>query len=594
MKKLILFLLFTTTLLAQNPTKNAAGFYAGSGTMNASAIGQFDSTNKGFLFPRMTTTQRNAISSPTTSLVIFNTTTGEYNYWNGSAWTTFGGGGVASVTGTAVTGTSTNPIVNVPTLQEVTDAGATTDRDILVNSIGGNSDFLEIKDASGVVQWFFDAASFSANFDKNNLTADRYISMPDGNGFLDLTEIVTSNKIASNQVGYTANGTLTFTDPTPETNKGYVVHVIGGTSTIGGVGYTTGALVYRFYNGSSWLSKDYGTGGSSSWGGITGTLSSQTDLQSALDLKANLASPTLTGTPNAPTQASNDNTTKIATTAYADAKVQNSLSASTTIAPSATAVNTALTNITSLTSPAQTQIDNTFFKKLIYEKYGWFLPTGIQSSSTFFDGSFSASATTAFTLSGNSGSTVNNGMVMFSTTATAGTLAFIRRNDSYNFVNTTAKIIRRIKYNSNISDGRFFCGLTKGNRFLAPTDVSLTTLTNIVGVCKISTSNNLHFICNDNTGTATTIDLGSSYLANNVTDYDFFITIEQLASSYIVTVERVTPSTGATISTTQTFSSDIPDRTTGFVQICTWITNNATASIASYYDGGGVFSFVNQ
>ena len=36
--------------------------------------------------------------------------------------------------------------------------------------------------------------------------------------------------------------------------------------------------------------------GSSAWGGITGTLSAQTDLQNALNLKANLASPTFTGT----------------------------------------------------------------------------------------------------------------------------------------------------------------------------------------------------------------------------------------------------------------------------------------------------------
>ena len=36
--------------------------------------------------------------------------------------------------------------------------------------------------------------------------------------------------------------------------------------------------------------------GSAVWGGITGTLSSQTDLQDALDLKANLESPTFTGT----------------------------------------------------------------------------------------------------------------------------------------------------------------------------------------------------------------------------------------------------------------------------------------------------------
>ena len=38
------------------------------------------------------------------------------------------------------------------------------------------------------------------------------------------------------------------------------------------------------------------------------------------------------------TQSANDNTTKIATTAYADAKVQNSLSLSTTVAPSTTSI----------------------------------------------------------------------------------------------------------------------------------------------------------------------------------------------------------------------------------------------------------------
>ena len=113
MKKLILLLLVTTLGFAQAPTKNANGFFAGTGTMNASAIGQFDSTSKGFLFPRMTTTQRNAIASPATSLVIYNTTTGAYNYWNGTAWTTFGGGGV-------------------PTLQQVTDEGNETTQHIKV------------------------------------------------------------------------------------------------------------------------------------------------------------------------------------------------------------------------------------------------------------------------------------------------------------------------------------------------------------------------------------------------------------------------------------------------------------------------------
>jgi hypothetical protein len=64
------------------------------------------------------------------------------------------------------------------------------------------------------------------------------------------------------------------------------------------------------------------------WGGITGTLSSQTDLQTALDLKAPLASPALTGNPTAPTAATGDNDTSIATTAF----VQQELAAGTAVA----------------------------------------------------------------------------------------------------------------------------------------------------------------------------------------------------------------------------------------------------------------------
>jgi hypothetical protein len=52
------------------------------------------------------------------------------------------------------------------------------------------------------------------------------------------------------------------------------------------------------------------------WGSITGTLSSQTDLQSALNLKSPLASPAFTGTPTAPTPSPGTDSTQIATTAW--------------------------------------------------------------------------------------------------------------------------------------------------------------------------------------------------------------------------------------------------------------------------------------
>tara|TARA_R100001443_G_scaffold2698_3_gene8832 strand:+ start:2712 stop:5108 length:2397 start_codon:yes stop_codon:yes gene_type:complete len=52
-------------------------------------------------------------------------------------------------------------------------------------------------------------------------------------------------------------------------------------------------------------------------------ISEITNLQTSLDAKAPLASPTLTGTPTAPTAASNTNTTQIATTAYVQTELSD-------------------------------------------------------------------------------------------------------------------------------------------------------------------------------------------------------------------------------------------------------------------------------
>ena len=60
----------------------------GASTINASAQLQIESTTKGFLPPRMTTTQKNAISSPATGLVVYDTTLNKLAVYTGSAWET--------------------------------------------------------------------------------------------------------------------------------------------------------------------------------------------------------------------------------------------------------------------------------------------------------------------------------------------------------------------------------------------------------------------------------------------------------------------------------------------------------------------------
>ncbi|HEB27652.1 MAG TPA: hypothetical protein ENI05_07720, partial [Porticoccus sp.] len=77
------------TFIDQDVKVAAAPQFSGlglGGAPGASAICQMDSTTKGFLPPRMTPTQRDAIVSPATGLLVFNTTGNGYNFYTGANW----------------------------------------------------------------------------------------------------------------------------------------------------------------------------------------------------------------------------------------------------------------------------------------------------------------------------------------------------------------------------------------------------------------------------------------------------------------------------------------------------------------------------
>jgi hypothetical protein len=67
-------------------TGTAYGLFGPLAAYDASAVVVMGSTTQGFLPPKMTTTQRDAIGSPSEGLVVYNTTTKVLNFYNGSVW----------------------------------------------------------------------------------------------------------------------------------------------------------------------------------------------------------------------------------------------------------------------------------------------------------------------------------------------------------------------------------------------------------------------------------------------------------------------------------------------------------------------------
>src|ERR1700760_159713 len=90
LKLLIVFQLVTVSkIFAQNFAINSTGSLP-----DTSAMLDISSSNKGFLMPRLTTTQMNAIPLPATGLIIFNTTINAFEVNVGTAaspsWQTLG------------------------------------------------------------------------------------------------------------------------------------------------------------------------------------------------------------------------------------------------------------------------------------------------------------------------------------------------------------------------------------------------------------------------------------------------------------------------------------------------------------------------
>jgi hypothetical protein len=98
---------------------NTGSLTVGANTaIDGTAVLDARSTTKGVLLPRMTTTQKNAISSPTDGLLVYDSTTHFLNFFNGSFW----------LQGATLTGTETltNKTLTTPIFSSIFNGGTLT------------------------------------------------------------------------------------------------------------------------------------------------------------------------------------------------------------------------------------------------------------------------------------------------------------------------------------------------------------------------------------------------------------------------------------------------------------------------------------
>ncbi len=253
MKKLvtlsiILFVITQIKISAQTNTFPSTGS-AGIGTIApaASSILEMQSTNQGMLVPRMTKTQRDAILSPATGLLIFqtNSTPGFY-YYTGAAWTAVSAKGA----NTALANLSPTTAINaalLPNANNTLDLGSSilNWNEIYVNAIKFMDGTTQSTAGGGATYTAGTGISIAGSVISNTgdtNAADDLTTATNHSG--DVTGLYNNLQIGSGAVGTTeiADGTVSSTD---------ILNATIAAADLSAMGATSGQVMQ--YNGASWV-----------------------------------------------------------------------------------------------------------------------------------------------------------------------------------------------------------------------------------------------------------------------------------------------------------------------------------------------------
>lgn len=132
-QKIIHFIL-ATFFAIQIASAQSVAINADGSNAHLSAILDLKSNDKGMLVPRMTTTQRTSIPSPAAGLLVYDTDTNNFWFYNGVGWTqlTTGGSGSWTAIGNNITNSNTGRVgigTNSPLARLAVDSGIVVDQE---------------------------------------------------------------------------------------------------------------------------------------------------------------------------------------------------------------------------------------------------------------------------------------------------------------------------------------------------------------------------------------------------------------------------------------------------------------------------------
>jgi len=229
-------------------------------------------------------------------------------------------------------------------------------------------------------------------------------------------------------------------------------------------------------------------------------------------------------------------------------------------------------------------VDNTFQATIARNKVGFWSWAGNTTTVTDASWGLPAPSTSGNASTRNVATTrlfTSMRRIGYTTGTTTGTTAGVRSGVAQFWRGNAATLggfyfIARFGFSNTIpvTAVRAFVGLSAVTGTPSNAEPNSSTYNNSVGVCKLSTSNNLHIMTRDGTA-ATTIDLGASFPANTI-DTDMYQVILYSPPNGSSIGYRVTKLNTET-STSGTLTTNLPVNTT-LLGIQQWINNNSSGS----------------